>query len=345
MKVCPNCFNDIELKSFVSTNSNEKAICDYCKGTETDIIDLGDLLDFFTEFFNIFKCDDSGEPLDYLINKDWRIFSNFDASNCVNGIITNILLAIKSDISNYNTLVVYKDEILDSLKFWEKLKEKLKWESRFLTDLQELKENRWEFYFSQNKVELKNTDSLYRARIHQDNQVDKFQLDEMGHPPDNVKVSDGRANPAGIPYLYLSKSKKTTLYETRVSYLDDVSIGEFKVKDGEIISIVDFTAIQSAFAYTFTNYNNIDDFVKSVFLKKKISDELSKPLRRYDSILEYIPTQFICEYIRHITGADGILFASSLHKGGENVVLFNQNKVECVDVSVVKVNDVEIKAK
>jgi len=343
MKVCKHCFNDIELQGFVDSNSKEKGICDYCKGSETDIIELSDLLDFFTEFFNLFKYDDNGEPLTYLVNKDWNIFANYEESDYNYQIIYHILKAIDSDIPNYGAKVVYQDEITNSINYWGQLKEKLKWESRFLTNLEDLKEYRWDYYFSQNTVNLANNDSLYRARIHQDSQTDKFKFDEMGYP-DKTKVIEGRANPAGIPYLYLSKSKETTLYETRVSYLDEVSIGEFRVKNEETVSLVDFTKIPSAFSYNTDNSDSIEDFAKSVLLKKRISEELSKPLRRYDSVLEYIPTQFICEYIRHITGADGILFESSLHKGGQNVVLFSQDKVECVNVSSVKVQEVEIKA-
>ena len=81
-----------------------------------------------------------------------------------------------------------------------------------------------------------------------------------------------------------------------------------------------------------------------MLLKRFISIDLSKPIRRYDSEIEYIPTQFICEYIRYISDADGILFNSSLHNGGKNIVLFNQDKVECVKVDMYRVSEVDIRA-
>ena len=65
-------------------------------------------------------------------------------------------------------------------------------------------------------------------------------------------------------------------------------------------------------------------------------------LSKNDSELDYIPTQFICEYIRYIKGADGILFDSSLHLTGKNIVLFEQDKVECVSVKKYIVTKVEI---
>jgi RES domain. len=57
-----------------------------------------------------------------------------------------------------------------------------------------------------------------------------------------------------------------------------------------------------------------------------------KPLRRFDTEIEYVPTQLICEYCKQ-NGADGIQFNSSLHQGGVNVVLFNPSDAQCVGVS------------
>lgn len=68
-------------------------------------------------------------------------------------------------------------------------------------------------------------------------------------------------------------------------------------------------------------------------------------MRRSDSELEYIPTQFICEFIRYITGAEGILFASSLYDKGKNFVLFSQEKVICESVELHRVTKVEIESK
>ena len=82
--------------------------------------------------------------------------------------------------------------------------------------------------------------------------------------------------------------------------------------------------------------------MKAKLLRQKISSDLSKPMRRYDSELEYIPTQFICEFIKVFTGAFGIRFNSSLHPKGNNVVLFDQNLMTCISVKKVKINTVNL---
>jgi hypothetical protein len=181
---------------------------------------------------------------------------------------------------------------------------------------------------------------LYRARIHQDGTKTLFGLNAMTSPLREKAVA-GRANPHGISYLYLCNSPDTTLYETRVSYLDIVSIGVFEIKDVDEIKVVDFTQWQSPFS---DNITSMVDFVKGKLLLQKISGDLSKPIRRFDSELEYVPTQFICEFIRYITGADGIQFNSSLHPGGINVVVFSDDNIQCIEEQVHQVVKIEIQS-
>ncbi len=126
----------------------------------------------------------------------------------------------------------------------------------------------------------------------------------------------------------------------RATYLDEVSIGTFKVKEGKEIILVDFNEDASVFS----KVDKIVEYTKSMLLKKSISKDLSKPIRRYDSELEYIPTQFICEYIRYITDKKGIIFNSSLHNGGKNIVLFEQDKVERINVDLHCITNVDISA-
>ena len=64
-------------------------------------------------------------------------------------------------------------------------------------------------------------------------------------------------------------------------------------------------------------------------------------MRRYDTELEYVPTQLICEYCK-LNGIDGIRFESSLHKGGINVVLFDAHSAECISVESKEIKNVRI---
>ena len=335
MKVCVHCFNDIELKQYIISNSTEKGECDYCKNeTNSELLDTVELLDFFSEFISIFKLDPSGLPLVSIIQNDWNLFSY---ETDFQSILADILSSIKYQFLDPLAQVSYIDDIIECTSYWEKLKEEIKWERRFLLKYENLTEELgWDRFFKKS-VTLINSDPLFRTRLHYSGDQNEFDKSEMGCP-DKSKSTAGRANPQGIPYLYLSKEIETTLYEVRATYLDEVSVGTFLIKSDSEIDLVDFTEVASAFL----NIDEIVECAKRIILKRYISADLSKPIRRYDSELEYIPTQFICEFIRFVSGADGILFNSSLYNQGKNIVLFEQDKVECVSVSLYRVTSVVI---
>jgi hypothetical protein len=336
MNICSGCFNDVEIEQFIVLNSKQKGQCDFCSNSaDSKVLDIAELLDFFSELVSIFKIDTSGQPLCKIIQDDWNLFSS--ETNCQK-ILEEILPRIDKQIKSSSDSVSYIDEIIECVSYWDILKENLKWKFRYLNDIDRLIELRWDSFFNRT-IELSPKQEFYRARIHFKGEKSPFTKTKMGSPK-NYETKSGRANPLGIPYLYLSKSIDTTLYETRATYLDDISIGIFKIKRGEKIIIVDFTEDISCFL----NIGNLIEYTKSMLLKKKISLDLSKPIRRYDSELEYIPTQFICEFIRYITGAEGIIFNSSLHKGGKNIVLFEQEKIECFAVELHSVTKVQIES-
>ncbi|MUP37737.1 RES family NAD+ phosphorylase [Labilibaculum euxinus] len=336
MKVCAHCFKDKELQSFIIASSTEIGQCNYCTdGTDTETIEIDELLDFFTELFNLFEKTEENQNILDLIQQDWKLFS--DEVDSIR-MLTDILNASQSHIKNIAQHVEYSFDILNCVNYWHVLKNILLGQRRFITDIEEIEELEWNRLLNQ-QVELKPDKSFYRSRIHKNANQDTFRVDQMGCP-DKEFASAGRANPQGIPYLYLSDNPQTTLYETRSSYLDELSIGEFKSKNNQPILLVDFTEEPSIYFHI----GNIKDFVKSTLLKRLISSDLSKPLRRYDSVLDYIPTQFICEYIRYMIGADGILFESSLHTEGKNLVIFDQNKLECVKVYKQQITNIQVQS-
>jgi len=68
---------------------------------------------------------------------------------------------------------------------------------------------------------------------------------------------------------------------------------------------------------------------------------LSIPIRRDDTDIDYIPTQYVAEFIKS-EGYDGILYKSSLSESGKNIVIFNPelikiNKTELVEVTCISI--------
>ena len=167
---------------------------------------------------------------------------------------------------------------------------------------------------------------LYRCRIVADkNDISKrtnfygYNANESFVPPAN-KTKDMRANYRYIPYLYCANNPYVALVEVRPTLGSLVSIATIKV--GETIRLLDFTIQKKP--------SKMTDAKKNLFLD--LSMLYSSPVANTDDILDYIPTQYIAEYVKS-KGYDGIAFSSSLvpeinkhHPERYNIVIFNYEK-------------------
>nr|NQU94546.1 RES family NAD+ phosphorylase [Bacteroidota bacterium] len=334
MEVCPNCFADEELKGFL-ISSKRIGDCKVCDSSNVPLIDINELLDFFQELIENFRTVNKGVSLKTKIHSNLGFFTSLSIAT---KILNDILPKLSTDISSPEDLVDYNEDILENFMHWEVLKEELKCSRRFISDIVYLEELGWDGFFN-TQFELKPSDKLFRARVHHQSGLKAYKSEEMMSPLPHL-VSGGRANPLGIPYLYLCDNPETVLYEVRASYLDELSIATFHLKEEfSSVKIVDFTEDTLLFQPT-----KINETIKSRLLKERISRDLSKPMRRYDTEIEYIPTQFICEFIKVFTGASGIRFNSSLQPCGKNVVIFDQKLLHCKKVELRKVYSMNLKA-
>lgn len=339
MKVCSSCFSDKEIIGFLTSRSNTVGQCDFCGSTDVDITDISELYDFFKELTNNFQPSTKGEPFIKLIQHHWDIFSSEGVGASV---VNYIVRQLDTTLHNAYELVDFSPEILEVVHYWERLKEIIKWENRYVHNINYLTDDLgWDGLLSRTNT-IDNNKKFYRARLHQRESLDPYSPEEM-YGPQPLNATAGRANPAGIPFLYLCDNKETVLYEIRASYLDEISIGTFGVNPSVCneVDIADFTENPSIFCQG-ENVNEVANIIKEKLLKNLISSDLSKPMRRYDSEIDYIPTQFICEFIKNFSGIQGIKFKSSLHSEGNNIVVFDQNIMLCESVEKVKVSNVLI---
>ena len=334
MRVCSKCFSDKEIQGYINSFHN-KGKCDICNSIDVLSIEVSELLDFFQELIDNFIIVEVGQSLQTKIQDKWIFFASNDIAA---SILNAILPLLSTDIQNSDEFVDYAQDITANLAHWQDLKEKLKWERRFISDIDYLVELGWDGFFN-TQYELKPETELFRARVHHESNLPAYDKSKM-KTPEPKYVNGGRANPSGIPFLYLSDNTETVLYEVRASYLDELSIATFKLMANiESIKIVDFTEVTSLF-----QPNSINSTIKAKLLRDEISRDLSKPMRRYDTEIEYIPTQFICEFIKVFTGASGIRFYSSLDITGKNIVIFDQDIMDCEEVSLRKINNMNLGA-
>jgi len=229
------------------------------------------------------------------------------------------------------------------LQAWESVKDEVKTKTRFFCDLGSIADILGEYDIDNDSLQIFKNDIFYRARVHHQEEP-AFQKEDMGCTKDPILATPGRANPRGIRYLYLCSDDKTPFYEVRPYYLDRVDIGNFIINENTL-KIVDFTEKVNLFKVFYDEGEDIfKQKVKRRVLFDAFSSDLSKPLRSFDSELEYIPTQYICEYFKD-SGADGIMFKSSVRKTGKNLVLFYPEKAECVDVRPYEVDSITIESR
>ena len=291
--------------------------------------------DFLNALLSLYELTPDGEPLSQALIQDWQVFAD-EASLAK-------VLASMGNLLKPDDLVKYKEEYQNYLQAWEDVKAEVKTNTRFFCHMDSIIDVLDDFDVDKDSLMLFKDDKFYRARVHHKEEP-AFGKEDMGCPPTPELATPGRANPNGIRYLYLCCDDKTPFYEVRPYFLDRVDIGEFLILEDNV-KIVDFTERVNLFKVFYDAGEDIfKQKVKRRVLFDAISTDLSKPLRSFDTELEYVPTQYICEYFKD-SGADGIMFKSSVRATGKNLVLFHPEKAECVEVYPYEVNKIAIDRK
>lgn len=192
------------------------------------------------------------------------------------------------------------------------------------------------------KIVIRKDSIFWRARLGCDS-VEVSQTDEdvtavyeedrpfapSGMKPIPNWQSEGRANPRGIPCLYLATTRDTALAEVRPWMGAYSSVAQLKV-------VRDLNVIDCS------KHHANNSFIK-VFGDKTLSREdgiwiaidraFATPVGRDVESREYIPTQIIAELFKS-SGYDGIVYKSLLSETGFNLGLFNLNDADVINCAL-----------
>lgn len=347
MNCCIKCFESAYLSDIISRNSNNIGTCDYCKSEQEKLYNPSELILFFKNILNLYEVNaENGEPLEKQLLLDFpnKIFSHkLIDSNNVKQLISDI---IEDEISSYKGILsapvqlkyqksAFEEIIIKPLSLtWENFTKEIKTVNRFHFE-NKPDINKFKSLFKYYEREIPMGKKYYRARIC--NEKEGFPPGKMGNPPNNLTKS-GRANPEGISYLYLANDIKTTLYEVRANLLDLVSVGTFLLKEN--ITVINLNE-KTYDIFRLAEAEVLDDLIIHKPFIDKLDEELSKPRRRSDSELDYLPTQYLSELIKSM-GYDGIEFRSSLNPEGYNLAIFNPDKFICTNVKVYDVDEIKL---
>ena len=170
---------------------------------------------------------------------------------------------------------------------------------------------------------------LWRAQLGNDTVAEEYgEVPEPWRPPrmvpDATKVREGRANPRGIAYLYLSTSKETAMHEVRPWTGSVISTAIFKITEDQ--KLVDFSKFHGethppiSWPSLFKDPTE-DEIRKDIWIS--IDNAFSEPVQNNEDPTKYIPTQIIAELVKR-EGYHGIAY-KSVFSDGFNIVLFDMN--------------------
>lgn len=358
MIFCDCCFKDKEISAVVRNYSNGfVGKCPVC-GKETaalyDTEKQNDLAPYFEDLISIYSPD-VDLPVDYPnaekrtiideLNERWGLFINIPRTaqyDIIISVCKEQYLAVPALFDGligipelYDSSYLQKHALLKNSN-WEVFVKEIKTKNRYHSKLVNF--GILEKYCSFIRKKYKAGECFFRARI--SNEFG-FPVEEMSVPPVGTS-SEGRANARGITCLYIANDVDTTLHEVRAGVYDYVSVGTFQLK--EDITIVDLRAITEISPFI-EGLDFVDYAVNKKFLET-LNREMSRPLRRSDSTLDYVPTQYIVDFIKSIEHDgkqeyDGIEYNSTTNPGGFNLAVFNPELLQCISVDVYDIEKLQ----
>jgi len=182
---------------------------------------------------------------------------------------------------------------------------------------------------------------LWRAQLghgwrHQDDIDDEV---PCAFPPERMKplpdrAFEGRANPKGIPCLYLATLEVTALSEVRPWVGSYVSVAQFSTL--RPLKVIDCSVAHARIPLHFEE-PKAEEKVEAVWAH--IDRAFAEPVTRSDDTSEYVATQVLAELFRD-RGFDGVAYKSAFGEGGFNIALFNLDDAAMSSCTLHKVDSV-----
>jgi hypothetical protein len=153
------------------------------------------------------------------------------------------------------------------------------------------------------------------------------------------RASSGRANPVGIPCLYLATHEETAMCEVRPWMGSLISVAQFRLLRD--CKIVDCSRDHAEFPIYFEEPPLAE---KRTAVWANIDRAFAEPTTPQDGIADYVPTQILAELFKR-EGYDGVAYKSNFGEAGYNVALFDLNSADLINCFLHEVTKVEMQFK
>jgi hypothetical protein len=256
MICCENCFESTHkfLIDYIR-EEGEKGACEFCESSNVMCIDASALEGIFEPLLNIYTDVNEFMPSEEMrelehyeyyfsshLNYDWGIFSDLASGDAYDSKVEDFLISVFSNDDDklykldraimveeiyYGYGYQYSDEVK---QHWEDFRKEIIANNRFFPqstlDLAVLGK-----LFSVLSVELEAEGAQwYRARkVNGPNPI-KYECVDMKAPPAHLTYGQ-RANPQGIPYLYLASDIQTCIVEIRPEISEHITTARFSLSN------------------------------------------------------------------------------------------------------------------
>lgn len=344
MICCIECFQDAEIRAAIEMIEH-KGNCPVCKrqgvwlydsNEDALVSNIEELLDSIFEIYvpesklPISYPEEEMRPIEERLLKDWKIFSGslsevrkiveeaVDESLDLN----SKLLSERVGIPEMFDETYLNDKSIMGKYSWDVFKKYLRNENRFHSKYinLEILEN----ILRETEIIIPANKRFYRSRISNEKGESGFNRKEMWAPPDDV-ASAGRANSKGQSCLYLSSNRRTTVKEVRAHAFDYVTIATFRTN--REIRVLDLSALTHSSPF-YAGTDKVAYLINEKHLRK-IENDMAKPMSRWDSDLDYLPTQYISDFAKFL-GYDGVKYFSTFDKMAYNLALYDSSACDCI---------------
>lgn len=329
---CPECFGDQGLRDqLFPTLDPARGVCDFCETTDVQLVEPERLADYFELLVNVYEPSEDGKSLVEWMMEDWQLFSHqrMDVAHAKE-LLGEILNDGEIVRRGFAPSASY---ISEGLAKWDKLRDEMMYANRWFLDVV-IDENRLKQLLDM-LIAPELPRQWHRARIRTDDEF--FPIEKMGAPP-RRRSSNGRANPAGIPYLYLGSRPDTAVAEIRPHTGEVACVADFTIPEIKAVDLRNPRKLVSPLILT--DASEIGQLRADLPFLERLGEELTRPVQPAGAAIDYIPSQYLCEFIKK-KGFDGVVYRSSV-SDGINLALFNPELAEGGDVTLYNVTKVSV---
>jgi len=353
--VCVRCVDDYGLISFIRKNST-KGICSYCDKNRR-VADMNDVIEHIVTSLSLEWGDAANEGLAYetreggwqgQVYDTWELLYNY-GPECSEEVFGTIVESIH-DVAwcKRDPYSLSKDRML--VYGWQSFSKFIIHTARFVFYKAVNTSYAADQHDEMNPVDILETlgsvakkldligtvpagQPIFRVRI-VDPETQLTRSHELGPPPAAHANMPNRMSPVGIPMFYGAFDQDTAIRETynpAGQALKKAATGEFSpIRDLHIVDLSRSFFVPSLFDPELQRLRPYFSFMRDFV------EDFTKPIERSDRAhADYVPTQVVTEYFRHVYRTDddhqidGIIYPSS--KTRDKAIVIFADATGCID--------------